>query len=61
MPGYNGNGSTQGGMGKMGGNSCGSGGTCVCPSCGHRQPHERGKPCTSINCPQCGSQLVREG
>jgi hypothetical protein len=32
---------------------------CVCPACGTKTPHERGIPCTQMNCPQCGQPLVR--
>ncbi|MBC7186730.1 MAG: NifB/NifX family molybdenum-iron cluster-binding protein [Calditrichaeota bacterium] len=35
-------------------------GFCVCPQCGHREPHERGVPCRQRVCPQCGTPLVRE-
>jgi len=38
----------------------GPGGTCVCPQCGHREPHERGIPCTEVACPSCGQKMVRE-
>lgn len=37
----------------------GPGGTCVCPSCGHEEPHRQGTPCTRIRCQQCGAALVR--
>ncbi len=60
MPRNDGSGSYHRGMGKMGGNGLGSGGLCVCPSCGHRQSHVRGQPCTNIKCPQCGTALTRE-
>ncbi len=49
-----------GGRGRMGGFGLGTGGNCVCPACGHKQPHERGVPCNSINCPQCGQMMTRE-
>lgn len=38
----------------------GPGGTCVCPQCGHREPHRRGTPCTDVACPSCGRKMVRE-
>ncbi len=59
MPNKNGNGSQGGGMGKMGGNSLGAGGECVCTDCGHREPHQRGQPCTEKECPQCGKRMTR--
>lgn len=30
---------------------------CVCPKCGHSQPHARGVPCIQVNCPTCGTQM----
>jgi len=50
------------GMGRMGGNMPGSGpsGNCVCPSCGKTAPHERGIPCSQIQCPKCGSPMLRQ-
>jgi hypothetical protein len=38
----------------------GPGGNCVCPNCGAKAPHKQGTPCYSINCPSCGSAMVRE-
>lgn len=37
----------------------GLGGTaeCVCPSCGYKQSHRRGAPCSTINCPKCNTPL----
>lgn len=45
----------------QGGNRMGGGGVCLCPKCGHRQPHQAGSPCLDARCPECGSALVREG
>lgn len=39
----------------------GPGGFCLCPKCGHRQPHRPGVPCQEERCPKCGVVLVREG
>ncbi|MEW6367684.1 MAG: NifB/NifX family molybdenum-iron cluster-binding protein [Acidobacteriota bacterium] len=39
----------------------GPGGQCVCPRCGHRELHRRGRPCSGEACPACGSQMIREG
>jgi predicted Fe-Mo cluster-binding NifX family protein len=33
---------------------------CLCLACGLRLPHERGIPCSQVNCPRCGQPLVRE-
>jgi len=48
-------------MGRMGGSkAAGPGGFCVCPSCGHRVPHQAGVPCYQLRCPNCGTQMLRE-
>jgi len=49
-----------GGRGRMGGSGMGSGGYCVCPACGKRVTHNRGVPCYSIKCPDCGANMTRE-
>ena len=51
-----------GGPGRMGGTKpgAGPGGYCVCPNCGHKAPHQLGKPCYSVSCPKCGTRMVRE-
>lgn len=56
-------GQRQGGRGS--GRAAGSGpaaafGTCVCPQCGHQEPHERGVPCTEKKCGQCGAVMTRQ-
>ncbi|NOQ56411.1 MAG: cation diffusion facilitator family transporter [Nanohaloarchaea archaeon] len=38
----------------------GSGGTCICPRCGHEQPHIRGQPCNQTRCPKCDTLLTRK-
>lgn len=48
------------GGGRGGGFGGGPGGTCVCPACGHREPHRRGVPCFEAKCPQCGGTMTRE-
>jgi len=50
-----------GGRGRMGGNrpGAGSGGNCICSSCGMKVPHQAGTPCYSVNCPKCGTKMVR--
>ncbi len=35
-------------------------GYCVCKRCGYRTKHQRGVPCSTLNCPKCGGKLVRE-
>lgn len=35
-------------------------GTCLCPKCGHREPHERGAPCAQKRCPKCDAAMTRE-
>jgi len=39
----------------------GPGGFCVCPKCGHKEPHMTGEPCYTKKCPKCDSALAREG
>ena len=47
--------------GRMGGPLAGGpAGTCLCPKCGHREPHGRGVPCTQRQCPKCGTVMTRE-
>ncbi|MBN1504692.1 MAG: hypothetical protein JW952_06515 [Candidatus Eisenbacteria bacterium] len=49
------------GRGRMGGPlAAGATGDCVCPKCGHREPHQRGVPCMQRQCPQCGTLMTRE-
>jgi len=38
----------------------GPGGYCVCPKCGYKIPHQRGIPCSTLECPKCKINLVRE-
>mgnify|MGYP005620992439 CR=1 FL=1 len=48
------------GPGRMGGSAAGLGGECVCPACGHREPHIPGQPCTAKQCSKCGTRMIRE-
>jgi hypothetical protein len=48
-------------LGRMGGPlAAGPDGYCVCPSCGHREAHDTGEPCTELTCPECGAAMGRE-
>jgi len=49
----------RGGRGRMGGFGLGPSGDCVCTSCGHTVPHQRGVPCYQMKCPKCGSPMTR--
>ena len=49
-----------GGRGRMGGQSTGPGGKCVCPNCGTKVDHRVGVPCYEVNCPKCGTRMVRD-
>jgi len=33
--------------------------TCVCPVCGYEMPHQIGIPCYTVQCPNCGSIMIR--
>ena len=57
-----GRGSGQGGGGRGRGNKPGSGpdGNCICPSCGHKEPHLVGQRCIDRACPKCGTKMIRE-
>ena len=50
-----------GGSGRKGGPfAAGPGGNCICPGCGHKIKHVRGKPCNQQKCPKCGELMTRE-
>ena len=57
-----GRGAGGGGGGRGGGNKPGSspGGNCVCPKCGHKEPHVAGQRCIDQTCPKCGTRMTRE-
>ncbi len=56
-----GQGKGMGGGGRRGGPvAAGPGGYCVCPQCGHKDPHQVGVPCLQKQCPKCGTAMVRE-
>jgi predicted Fe-Mo cluster-binding NifX family protein len=47
-------------FGRIGGPiAAGPGGSCVCPRCGRREPHERGIPCAQKQCPTCKVAMTR--
>ena len=49
------------GRGRQGGALAeGAVGICLCPKCGHREPHERGVPCVQKQCSKCGASMTRE-
>jgi predicted Fe-Mo cluster-binding NifX family protein len=33
---------------------------CLCPKCGHHEPHGQGMPCNHKLCPKCGTAMTRE-
>ena len=47
------------GRGRGGGFGQGPGGDCICPNCGHREPHQLGVPCYTRKCPKCGTLMTR--
>lgn len=49
-----------GGLGLRNGLGLGPGGNLVCPNCGLVIPHQRGVPCYTVNCPKCGTTMVRQ-
>ncbi|MHC4727321.1 MAG: trypsin-like peptidase domain-containing protein [Planctomycetota bacterium] len=47
--------------GRMGGWGAGPGGSLMCPNCNMQVPHQTGIPAYTINCPSCGTQMIRQG
>lgn len=60
--GQGGRGQGQGRGGRGRGNKPGSGpgGNCICPKCGHKEPHVAGQRCLDRTCPKCGTKMNRE-
>jgi len=52
--------STRGGRMRGSRFGAGPGGTCICPSCGEKVPHQLGTPCYALSCSKCGTKMVRE-
>ncbi|HEC80898.1 MAG TPA: hypothetical protein ENI42_00520 [Thermoplasmatales archaeon] len=59
MPGRDGTGPAGGRRGGRGGFGLGPGGECICPNCGHKEPHQLGIPCYTRKCPKCGTPMTR--
>ena len=49
-------GSRRGGRGR----GAGPGGSCICPNCGEKVPHQLGIPCYEQRCSKCGAAMTRE-
>ena len=48
-------------MGRGGGGmGMGPAGDCLCPKCGHTEPHRQGMPCYDMKCPKCGELMIRK-
>ena len=41
-------------------NTAGPGGECVCPKCDYTTAHAAGQPCSEMDCPKCGTKLIRK-
>ncbi len=40
-------------------NGNGPGGDCICAKCGYKTEHQKGVPCSTIKCPECGDLMTR--
>lgn len=43
-----------------GGRGLGGSSVCRCPNCGYTMPHDRGVPCSAIQCPRCSTPMRGE-
>ena len=59
MQGYGGGFGRGGRRGLGGGFARGPGGECLCPNCGHQEPHQLGEPCYIKKCPKCDAPMMR--
>jgi len=41
-------------------NGYGNGGDCICETCNITIPHQRGRKCIDLICPQCGKLMSRK-
>jgi predicted Zn-ribbon and HTH transcriptional regulator len=60
MPCRDGTGPLRGKIGRGQMRGINSMGECICPKCGYKQKHDRGIPCSTIKCPNCNNQMIRE-
>ena len=44
----------------IGADGQGPGGNCICPQCHYQIPHEKGVPCSTLQCPDCKINLERK-
>ena len=47
------------GRGRMGGFAAGPEGFCICPKCRTKVQKQRARPCTEMQCPECGALMMR--
>lgn len=45
------------GTGRGGRQGLGGSTECLCPKCGHKEPHTRGVPCSTTKCPKCKTPM----
>ena len=47
------------GRGRMGGFATGPEGFCICPKCRAKVQKQRARPCTEMQCQECGALMMR--